>query len=174
LGKTPHRYQLDGGYFPGTPCITNPSYAGSFFCRQYFPRGGYSIPAAYWPSFWYAPAEYPSEEAAPPPAPEEDVALASQVERLANEVEQLRGEQTSRAAPPAVAPQASVERPPAVVLVYRDGHPEKVEDYAIMGQTLWVFAGQTTRKIPLTDLNLETTAKVNQERGVDFPLLTSR
>lgn len=172
-GGVRDRHQLDLGAFPGTPCITNPSYAGSFFCRQYFPSRGFSFQPVYWPSFWYAPAEYPSEEGAVAPAPEQDRALAGQVERLANEVEQLREEQASLGALPApgAAPQAGVEEKPlAAVLVYRDGHQSEVQDYALLGQTLWVFAGPATRRIPLADLNLEATAKANEERGVDLVL----
>ena len=75
-----------------------------------------------------------------------------------------------QSAPP---PRASrqVDRPevvPNTVLVFRDGHKEEVQNYAIVGQTLWNFAPQRRQKIPLSDLNLQGTAKANEERGVDF------
>jgi len=57
---------------------------------------------------------------------------------------------------------------PATVLVFRDQHKQEVENYAIVGQTLWNFSSQRTEKIPLADLDLEATAKANDDRGVTF------
>lgn len=167
LGTGRHSNQLNSGYWPGTPCLTNPGYAGSFFCRQYMPQQGYSYLPGFWPTFWYMPAQYPSEEQAEAPVAENETPLARQVERLTEEVELGRAEQPSPAAlpPPAAALQ---EEPVSTVLVYRDGHQSEVKNYAVLGQTLYVFAGQTTQRIPLADLNLEATQKLNEERGVDF------
>jgi hypothetical protein len=68
-------------------------------------------------------------------------------------------------APPAPAP----EQDPTV-LVFRDGHKQEVRNYAIVGQMLWDFSAKGTHKIPLADLDLDTTRKLNDERGVDFVL----
>lgn len=57
---------------------------------------------------------------------------------------------------------------PATVLVFRDQHRQEVENYAIVGQTLWNFAPQHTQKIALADLDLQATAKANDDRGVAF------
>ena len=57
---------------------------------------------------------------------------------------------------------------PATVLVFRDQHKQEVQNYAIVGRTLWTFAPQHTQKIPLSDLDLPGTTKANDERGVDF------
>ncbi len=57
---------------------------------------------------------------------------------------------------------------PATVLVFRDQHRLEVQNYAIAGGMLWVLSEQVTKKIPLVDLDLEATAKLNDERGVDF------
>jgi len=35
---------------------------------------------------------------------------------------------------------------------------------------LWDFTAKGTHKIPLADLDLDTTRKLNDERGVDFVL----
>jgi len=56
------------------------------------------------------------------------------------------------------------------MLVFRDRHQQEVQNYAIVGQTVWVFAPQHTQKIPLSDLDLLATTKANDERGVDFYL----
>lgn len=54
------------------------------------------------------------------------------------------------------------------VLVYRDGHSETVGNYAIAGNTLWIFNEARARKIPLSELDLRATKRENQERGNDF------
>jgi len=54
------------------------------------------------------------------------------------------------------------------VLIFRDGHQLEVLNYAIVGQTLYDLGAFVAHKIPLSDLNLKATIKVNQERGVDF------
>jgi hypothetical protein len=56
------------------------------------------------------------------------------------------------------------------VLIFRDQHKQEVENYAIVGQTLWTFSPQLTKKIPLSDLDLPATTKANEDRGVDFRL----
>ena len=63
---------------------------------------------------------------------------------------------------------AAQEKPLSTVLVYRDGHQLEVQNYAIMGDTLWVLGDQTTRKIPLNELDLNVTEKLNADRGVEF------
>jgi len=57
---------------------------------------------------------------------------------------------------------------PATVLVFRDQHRQEVQNYAIVGSTLWVFGAQRTQKIPVAELDIPATAKANDERGVEF------
>ncbi len=54
------------------------------------------------------------------------------------------------------------------ILVFRDKHQEEVENYAIVGDTLWNFAPQHTQKISLADLDLAATQKANEDRGTTF------
>jgi len=171
--RTRHHYQLDAGYWPGTPCLTNPGYAGSYFCRQYLPHSRYSYVPFYGFPLWYGLNSYPSEEEAtspaPAPAPAENADLAGEVEHLAEEVELLREEPSAPAASaPAAAAPAPEEKPVPAVLVFRDGHKGEAENYAVLGQTLYVFEGERTRKIPLAQLDLAATQKVNEEQGVEF------
>lgn len=172
VSRPPHRYQLNSGYWPGTPCLTNPGYANSYFCRQYLPPQNYSYAPFYGLPLWYGLPAYPSQEeeaSTPAPAPEENAALAGQVERLAEEVELLREERLSGPAPsPAAAAPLPEEKRPAAVLVYRDGHKGEAENYAVLGQTLYVFEGERTRRIPLAELDLDATQRLNEEQGVEF------
>ena len=104
---------------------------------------------------------------------------------LANEMNQQSLEEQSvrrqvdqdvyaRSAPPPPRDQERTEVVPDTVLVFRDQHKQEVQNYAIVGQTLWNFAPQHTQKILLSDLDLPATTKANDERGVDFRLPGSR
>jgi hypothetical protein len=76
----------------------------------------------------------------------------------------------ARSAPPPPHQEERTVAAPATVLVYRDQRKQEVQNYAIVGQTLWNFAPQHTQKIPLSDLDIPATKKENDERGVDFRL----
>jgi len=54
-----------------------------------------------------------------------------------------------------------------------DQHKQEVQNYAIVGQTLWNFSSKRTEKIPLSDLDVDATKKVNDDHGVDFRLPSS-
>ncbi len=64
--------------------------------------------------------------------------------------------------------------PPAVI-VFWDGHTEEVAKYMIQGETLFTYAdywstGSWTRKIPLSDVDIPASLKLNRERGTKFTL----
>jgi hypothetical protein len=80
---------------------------------------------------------------------------------------------------PNVATGQESNQPPAVlpntVLVFRDGHKEEVNKYVIEGNSVYASTeywstGSWTKKIPLSELNVPATLKLNQERGVKFKL----
>ena len=117
-----------------------------------------------------------------------NLAIANQMDQQSLEQqrmwrqEQADGDQdayaprSSSQAPPMPRPAPSqAEDPPSpiippTVLVFRDQHQLEVQNYAIVGQTLWNFAPQRTQKIPLADLDLAATQKANDDRGVTFRL----
>jgi len=86
--------------------------------------------------------------------------------------------------PPSAIPSATPRRTPAVeppselppaVLVFRDGHQEEIGKYTIVGATLYTSAdywstGSWTRRIPIIELDIPATLKLNQERGAKFRL----
>jgi hypothetical protein len=121
----------------------------------------------YTPSINTTPAYVAPE---PQPPSQSEVDLAYQVGRLTQEVEQLRAEQAlrqSRQTPSETQP--PVERPAIpTVLIFRDGHRVEIQNYMIVGQTLWVVDEQNSTKIPLSDLDLDATRKENRERGIRF------
>jgi len=149
-------------------CTLNPSYSGSPYCRQFYPRGAnYGVEPVY--PFWMPSGAVESEEApAPAVQPQTDPQLADQVGNLAAQVEMLREEQAQRDYRGPAPPVAAEPQPPPTVLVYRDGHQVEVHNYAILGKTIWVISDQTTQRVPLADLDLASTQRANAERGVDF------
>ena len=79
-------------------------------------------------------------------------------------------EQRSAAPPKLQAPPVRAQEQDRTVLVFRDGHQQEVKNYAIVGQMLWDFGAKGTHKIPLSELDLDTTRKLNDDRGVEFIL----
>lgn len=135
---------------------------------------GYYTPPIFWSGFDYPAYDYGAQTAQAAPA-YDDSALRVQIQRLTDEVEQLREEQQTRIRPPQPAAETRSSRPdPPTVLVFHDGKRAEVRNYAIVGETLWVFGGQHARKIPLGELDLVATRSVNQESGVGFVVPESR
>ncbi|MFY9561762.1 MAG: hypothetical protein WAQ52_16125 [Terriglobales bacterium] len=78
------------------------------------------------------------------------------------------------AQPAAVAaPPEPVVPQPSTVLVFKDGHQSELQNYAIVGDTLFDLADNRTHKILLANLDLLATRKANDARGVDFQIPAS-
>jgi hypothetical protein len=98
----------------------------------------------------------------------------AEINRLSDEVQQLREEReySPAAAQPAPAPtpqpavQAKEDLP--VVVVFLDRHIQEVKNYAVANEMLVVLDGNRRTKYPLADIDLAATMKLNDERGVDF------
>jgi hypothetical protein len=85
---------------------------------------------------------------------------------------------TGRSAPGQKNAVQQVRELPPAVLVFHDGRKEEVSEYTIMSGTIYSKAdywttGSWTRKIPIADLDVPATLKVNQERGLKFVLPTN-
>jgi hypothetical protein len=68
---------------------------------------------------------------------------------------------------PTPAPEVD-EKVTKTVLVFRDGHKTEAVNYAIVGQTLWIYTEQDSKKVPLADLDVAATKSANSDRGVTF------
>lgn len=109
---------------------------------------------------------------------EQEIQLANQMNALNIQEQNLREredwlrereDQDAYARQPQPRNETPAKPDPATVLVFRDQHRQEITNYAIAGGTLWVLNDHlATRKIPLADLDLVATAKVNDERGVEF------
>ena len=60
------------------------------------------------------------------------------------------------------------EKVTKTVLVFRDGHKMEATNYAIVGQSLWIYTDQDSKKVPLSDLDVTATKNANSDRGVTF------
>jgi hypothetical protein len=143
-------------------------------CYGYGCGWGYAYPYLWGgidPYWWGDDSSYDQDQ-------QDQIDMANRMNAQSLEEQQMRKQQDdppgnqdafARSMPPA-APQANVQPAPATVLVFRDQHKMEVQNYAIVGQTLWNFTPQRTQKIPLSDLDLQATVKVNDERGIEFRL----
>jgi|SRR5215469_2304438 len=68
---------------------------------------------------------------------------------------------------PQVPPPADVKPGEPTVLVFHTGKQQEVTNYAIMGDSLYVF-DQGRKKIALADLDITATIKANDDRGLEF------
>jgi hypothetical protein len=147
-----------------------PYFRYGFYPRRGYYGGWYGYP--WWGVGWGNDYSYPPEPNTyyvyQPDTYAQERALEQQAEidRLNDEVARLREEHQAQAAPRPAATSVREQ----TELVYRDKHTEQIENYAIVGQTLWVFNEQRSRKVALADLDIAATKKANEARGVEFNL----
>jgi hypothetical protein len=67
-------------------------------------------------------------------------------------------------------PESVPEPVDPTLLVFKDGHKLEVENYAIVGATLFDLTAGHPRKIALAELDLDATRKQNDDRGILFQL----
>ncbi len=81
-----------------------------------------------------------------------------------------RRQAQAEAAPAAPAAETPVPEQPQTVLVFKDGHQLEVQNYAVIGNTLYDLTPGRNHKVALAELDLVSTAKQNDDRGIDFRL----
>jgi len=139
-----------------------------FGCRRFGYPWGYA--GFYDPNWWWDSGSSYDQDY------ERNRALADQMNQDNLQEQQMRqqGDQDIYSHVPTrqsdSAQAAPAEVIPPTVLVFHDQRKQEVQNYAIVGQTLWNFSGQRTQKIPLSDLDLIATAEANEARGVEFRL----
>jgi hypothetical protein len=119
----------------------------------------------YW--WWDSDSSYDQDQ-------QNQIGLANEMNQQSLDEQRMRQQQQNdqdvyaRSDPPPAREAERSDPAPATVLVFHDQRKQEVQNYAIVGQTLWIFAPQRTQKVPLTDLDIPATVKVNDDRGVDF------
>jgi len=118
----------------------------------------------------YIPYAIPYAQDADDDSPDADYVRApgarSQEERAEDRYSVEKADTFAKTAEP-------VSTQPSTLLVFKDGHQSDVLNYAIVGDTLFDFAGGRTRRILLADLDLPATHKANDDRGMDFQVPVS-
>src|SRR6266568_486904 len=137
----------------------NACFSDSFFCRQFFFRNRFFFAQpVFFPYLIYTSLPYYQvAEQTPATTSEQEADLAREVGRLRDEIERLRDEERS-----------AEEKAATTILVFRDGRRSEIQNYAIVGQTLWMLTEQRARKMSMSDLDVEATRKLNADRGVEF------
>ena len=147
-----------GGLFLGAPFFP---YSSGFYGDYYGDNYGYGPPAP------AQPVVVNSDNGS-------SVALAAEVQRLTDEVGDLRDEESRRyyedraRAANSGASLTAKEPAAATVFIFRDGRRISAQSYAIAGQTLWIFDEHAARKYQIADLDAESTEKANAANGVEF------
>lgn len=171
----------------------NPGF-GVFFNQRQFHRRRFFNPFAFPFGYPYPYTAYPyygvglqsdfvysnaGTYSAPAYMTDHDTGVQSDLYRLQAELDAVRQQQAADRQyvlnTPADTPRpvpATRPRPeppaPATVLIYRDGRQADIHNYAVVGQTLWIFSEERARKVALADLDLDATRQANEARGVDF------
>jgi len=172
VGPWAFRHQLRFHTVFGNSCFKGPFF-DPFSCRQFFFRNRFLFAQPVFLPYLANAVPYYQAAEQIPAVGDRDSDLATEIDRLRDEVEQMRKEQVSREQARHAAPEprpSAEEKTPTTILVFRDGQRSEVQDFAIVGQTLWVFTEQRARKILVSDLDVGATKKVNADRGVEFRL----
>ena len=144
----------------------SPGFFGYYGYPAYY-GGDFYSPADYYPSYDYYGSSYYSTQ--------NDIARQQQdIDRLEDEVASLREQRQSQQREARDTPMPEPESRSVIstptLLVFRDKHTQEVQNYAIVGGTVWIFSEQRATKLPLSWLDIEATAKANEDRGVDFQI----
>ena len=129
---------------------------------------GYIAPPIFWSDYTagYDTAGYADSQYVPATPAYDDSDLRMEIRQLTDQVEQLREEQQAHIrAQQTAAPAHPSRMGLPTVLVFRDGRVKEVNNYGIVGQTLWILDEQRARKVPLTELDLTATKGANEDRG---------
>jgi len=175
-----HRFRFNNGFF-GANCFGfgfgfgNP-FCGSFISPTFlFVDPFFGLGSGFGPGYGYAsPDYYPSQSTTS--NDDSEVALTAEIQRLSDEIQDLRDErrrdEQTQERPPASSGGTISAVPPSAntIFVLRDGRHITAKNYAISGQTLWILNENTARKTPLSDIDRAATEKANAENGIEIHL----
>ena len=150
----------------------NDAFFDPFFCRQLFFNNPFLFgePLS-WPYPIYTESSYAPADESVSMEQNQQSELNWKIDRLTDEVERLRDQPAAseKSQQPAIERGVTDGNLPSRILVFRNGQREEIHNYAVVGDTLWILTEQRVRKIPVPDLDMETTKKENGERGLEFP-----
>ena len=154
---------------------SGPNLIIGFHSHSRYPYYGYA-PFGYYSPFWwdgyrssYDRSDDNDNYVAQRQTQQQFDQLYQQIQDLREEREYSRAQSQPAPAPPAPTKgEANIQPDMSVVLVYLDKRIEEIKNYAVANEKVVVFDNNRIRKIPLADIDLAATMKLNDERGVDF------
>jgi hypothetical protein len=182
-----HGFVHNNVFFHGCFGCFNPFFfnSGFFFGSPFvgfgfgFAGGPFVGPWGY-PYYGGYPYGYPSDYYAPPPpqpvvsndnSSSNDVELAASVQRLSDEVEDLRSQNREQSSRPEGNPNESISaKQPGLpaVFIFKDGRKISAQNYAIAGETLWIMDEHAAYKYALADIDVTSTEHANAVNGVEI------
>jgi hypothetical protein len=137
-----------------------------------FPGFGWGYPYNYIPGFYptdnYQEPQQPQQPVVVSNGNEGNTQLAVEIQRLSDEISYMRQQQAQAQTRPGTS--LSAHSAEATTFVFRDGRRMTSENYAIAGQTLWVFNEGVAKKYAISELDRSATEQANTENGVDIRL----
>ena len=159
---------------PTRPVVVAPI-VGGYYSPYYWPSPVYGYGSSVYPAYsspGYYDQGYSYPDTVGPAANQNELDLAYQVGQLSAQVAQLQQQQqqgiTTYTQPSSPLQRSAQPAATPTELVFRDGHGMDIQNYAIVGDTLWVLDAGVATKIPLSELDLDATQKENHSRGVRF------
>jgi hypothetical protein len=150
-----------------------------FNCRNrfFFNSAFLGFPGFGW-GYNYIPGFYPSDYSQEPQPAQQPVVvsndnegntqLAVEIQRLSDEIGYMRQQQAQSQARPGAS--LSAHSAETTTFVFHDGRRMTTENYAIAGQTLWLFNERVAKKYSISELDRSATEQANAENGVDIRL----
>jgi hypothetical protein len=169
--RHPHGFVGGHRHHPGV----NSFYGGTYYAPYAYPL--YAMPT-YDSSAYDTSSENGQPVLADGSGPDAAEEVRRELESLKSTVREYRDELratrgvTEQPAPKSEPVEAALNQP-QTVLVFKDGRQVDVENYAIVGGTLFDLSEGHTKKVALAELDLAATVKQNDERGVEFRLPAS-
>ena len=157
------------GYHPPGATICRSGYG----CRTTFNYRSTPYYYGVYPYVWYPFYGWDSGNSSSPADSDSQQALADEQRRNAELAAALADQQDRESEPPPAreyqcGPPNVRDDTPRTILIFSNGVHAEIQNYAIMGDTLYDFSAQRTRKILLSQLDLYATIKANDDRGIEF------
>jgi hypothetical protein len=89
-----------------------------------------------------------------------------------SESHQSEAEPSMRARPESYANRPQAE--PPTVIILNDGRRFETRSYAVADGTLWILSPDRAQKVPLAQIDVEKSRRVNAGRGVDFQIAVTK
>lgn len=142
-----------------------------FYASYGYPwYGAYAYPVYSYPAYSYPVAESSSRYDSDLDYSYQQKRNMEELDRLEDRVTRLEDQRAAANVPRPPQYEAQVKSASPIVLIFRDKHSQEAENYAIVGQTIWLFNEKRATRVPLSEIDTAATERANQDRGIDLHL----